>query len=47
SGQLWLVANRQLPYETSLAEFFLDVKEIGGDNRFKVLHAARRRRSGR
>lgn len=47
SGQLWLVANRQLPYETSLAELFLDVEEIGGDNRFKVLHAARRRRSGR
>jgi len=47
SGQLWMVANRHLPYETTLAERFLDVKEIAGDNRFKVLHAARPRRSGR
>jgi 16S rRNA (guanine1207-N2)-methyltransferase len=47
SGQLWLVANRQLPYEATLAQLFLDVEEIAGDNRFKVLHAARKRRTGK
>ncbi|MFY0679703.1 MAG: class I SAM-dependent methyltransferase [Thalassovita sp.] len=41
SGQLWLVANRHLPYETTLAQFFTDVKEQAGDNRFKVLLATR------
>lgn len=47
SGQLWLVANRQLPYEQTLAQLFLDVKEFGGDNRFKLLHAMRPRRAAR
>lgn len=47
NGDLWLVANRHLPYETPLARFFMDVKEIAGDNRFKVLHAARVLRSPR
>lgn len=41
SGQLWMVANRHLPYETTLAQFFTDVKEHAGDNRFKVLLATR------
>ena len=41
SGQLWLVANRHLPYEAALAAHFVTVEEIGGDNRFKILHAAR------
>lgn len=45
SGQIWLVANRQLPYESTLAELFLDVTELGGDKRFKILHAAKKRRS--
>jgi 16S rRNA (guanine1207-N2)-methyltransferase len=40
-GQLWLVANRHLPYEPTLTELFREVKEIGGDNRFKILNAAR------
>lgn len=40
-GALWLVANRHLPYEATLADRFRDVAEIGGDNRFKVLRAAR------
>lgn len=40
-GQLWLVANRHLPYETALAESFRDTTETGGDTRFKILHAAR------
>jgi len=40
-GQLWLVANRHLPYETTLGERFATVTEVAGDNRFKVLHATR------
>ena len=40
-GALWLVANRQLPYEDVLAESFRTVEPIGGDGRFKLLHAAR------
>lgn len=40
-GQLWLVANRHLPYESALTEAFREVAETGGDSRFKVLHAAR------
>ena len=38
-GQLWMVANRQLPYESRLKEHFVDFKEIAGDSRFKVLNA--------
>ena len=38
-GQLWMVANRQLPYEKPLRETFIDFNEIAGDNRFKVLNA--------
>ncbi|WP_095589457.1 class I SAM-dependent methyltransferase [Actibacterium ureilyticum] len=38
-GALWLVANRQLPYERALGEFFAKTEEIGGDNRFKLLCA--------
>ena len=41
NGQLWLVANRQLPYEAALAALFTHVEEIGGDKRFKILHAQR------
>ncbi|MFW2589169.1 class I SAM-dependent methyltransferase [Sagittula sp. SSi028] len=40
-GQLYMVANRHLPYETTLAELFRETAEIGGDNRFKLLHATR------
>ncbi len=43
-GQLWLVANRHLPYETALDTLFRDTTEIGGDSRFKILQAARKRR---
>ena len=35
-----MVANRHLPYEAALSELFADVKEIGGDTRFKVITAA-------
>ncbi|MFD1194774.1 class I SAM-dependent methyltransferase [Seohaeicola saemankumensis] len=40
-GRLWLVANRHLPYETVLAQHFSEVSELAGDNRFKILVAAR------
>ncbi len=41
AGQLWLVANRHLPYETDLSRLFVNVTEAAGDNRFKILHAQR------
>lgn len=47
SGQLWMVANRHLPYETALNAAFGQVEEIAGDGRFKVLHASRPSRAGR
>lgn len=40
-GQLFMVANRHLPYEGDLSATFADVREIGGDNRFKIVQAAR------
>ncbi|WP_323767071.1 methyltransferase [Antarctobacter sp.] len=46
-GRLWLVANRHLPYEAALAEAFRETTEIGGDSRFKILHAARPTRQRR
>ena len=46
-GHLWMVANRHLPYETTLADLFREVAEIGGNNRFKVLHASRPSRARR
>jgi len=48
SGQLWMVANRHLPYEQTLAGLFADVSETpGGDTRFKLLHARRPMRKKR
>jgi len=41
SGQLWMVANRHLPYEDSLSANFGKVTDLGGDTRFKLFHAAR------
>ncbi|MDG1471816.1 MAG: class I SAM-dependent methyltransferase [Ascidiaceihabitans sp.] len=41
SGQLWMVANRHLPYEDALAANFAKVVDLGGDNRFKLFNAAR------
>ena len=38
-GQVILVANRHLPYETTLAACFVHVQELDGDSRFKILHA--------
>ena len=47
SGQLWMVANRHLPYESTLQACFARVDEIAGDNRFKVFHAQRPMRKAR
>ncbi len=44
TGDLWMVANRHLPYEATLSDLFADVQEVAGDNRFKVFHASRPRR---
>jgi 16S rRNA (guanine1207-N2)-methyltransferase len=41
SGQLWLVANRNLPYERTLATLFREVEEVAGKSAFKVLLATR------
>ena len=46
AGQLWMVANRHLPYEEALRDAFLDVREVD-DGAFKIVHAARPRRSTR
>lgn len=43
SGQLWMVANRHLPYERTLSDSFIRVEEVGGDSQFKILRAARPR----
>lgn len=44
SGQLWIVANRHLPYEATLDAYFRHVSEAGGTPGFKVLNAIRPRR---
>ncbi|MGX9355194.1 class I SAM-dependent methyltransferase [Roseobacteraceae bacterium S113] len=41
SGQLFMVANRHLPYEDTLAKLFAKTEEIGGDGRFKLFRATR------
>lgn len=47
AGQLWMVANRHLPYEPTLVELFTESREVAGDSRFKVLHARRPKRAKR
>lgn len=47
NGDLWMVANRHLPYEAELKKRFSFVEEIGGDARFKLFHAARPLRARR
>lgn len=44
SGQLWMVANRHLPYEAALDEHFRHFQEIGGSGAFKLFHAIRPKR---
>lgn len=41
SGQLWMVANRHLPYEEPVNAAFGEVTEVAGDARFKLFHARR------
>ncbi|MEP3783736.1 methyltransferase [Ascidiaceihabitans sp.] len=41
SGSLWMVANRHLPYEDSLSDHFVKIVDLGGDARFKLVHALR------
>ncbi len=38
-GQLWLVANRTLPYEATLDDHFRQIKVISQTGGFKVIHA--------
>lgn len=45
-GQLWLVANRGLPYEAALAEAFREAEALGAEGGFKILHARHPRRPG-
>lgn len=40
-GQLWIVANRHLPYELALQEHFPDVRTVVQEAGFKVIHARR------
>ncbi len=44
-GQLWLVANRHLPYEATLGEHFRQLHEIPGPPGFKLIRAAGPRRA--
>jgi 16S rRNA (guanine1207-N2)-methyltransferase len=39
-GQLWMVANRQLPYEAALAGLFRKVERVEQGPVYKVIHAA-------
>lgn len=40
-GQLWMVANRHLPYEAALGAAFGGVRELAAEGGFKVVHAVR------
>ena len=44
-GQLWLVANRHLPYESTLQDAFQSVEILGQTASFKLYTAARPRSS--
>lgn len=39
-GSLWLVANRHLPYDKTLAALFRRVEDIGGDAAFRLTRAS-------
>ncbi len=43
-GKLWMVANRHLPYEPTLADAFRNVDTVAQSNAFKVFHATRPKR---
>ena len=40
-GQLWLVANRHLPYEQALGDGFVQVNTIAQSGGFKIVHAVK------
>lgn len=42
-GALWLVANRQLAYEDTLAQYFATVEPLSQSGRFKVIRARKPR----
>ncbi len=44
TGKLWMVANRHLPYEETVASLFAKVNDLGGDQRFKLICAERPKR---
>ena len=44
-GDLWMVANRHLPYEKILNQFFENVSEILGNSTFKLFQASRPKRN--
>jgi 16S rRNA (guanine1207-N2)-methyltransferase len=44
-GELWMVANRHLPYEKVLNQCFENVSEILGNSRFKLFQASRPKRN--
>lgn len=46
-GEFWMVANRHLPYERTLSEYFRDVSEIAINEKFKVFRARRPVKQGR
>lgn len=46
-GQLWMVANRHLPYAPLLAELFHKVEELAGDGAFRILRAEGPKRATR
>ena len=47
SGQLYMVANRQLPYEATLAGLFGEVNTLAQSGVYKAIHAARPKRRGK
>lgn len=46
-GQVWLVANRHLPYESTLRQLFQQVTELPGTSSFKVYRAEKPKRQNR
>ena len=44
-GDLWMVANRHLPYDAALTEAFLEVRDLPADGGFRVIHAFKPRRA--
>lgn len=45
SGELWLVANRHLPYDAVLSDSFLELREVMTDGGFRVIQAIKPKRA--